>query len=437
MLDIQLIRSNPEEVEKKLRTKGFRGDIRHIHKLDEEKRELLRHVEELRAKQNRASEEIGGEKNKTKREERTKEMKSVKGDLRTREENLKSISDELEKLLLALPNLPAADVPIGKDSSGNKVVREVGEKPQFDFPLQNYLAIAERLDIVDIERAAKVSGSRFGYLKRGAVLLEVALMHFTFETLTSGSVIRNIADSVKKGYAANVFIPIIPPVMIRPEVFTKMARLSDTDRDERYYLPQDNLYLTGSAEHTLGPLHMNETIEEGDLPLRYLGFSTCFRREAGSYGKDTKGILRVHQFDKIEMESFSLPEYSMLEQDFFVAIQEYLMRALKIPYRVVMISTGDMGAPDARQIDIEAWLPSENQYRETHTADLMTDYQSRRLNTKVRRKDGKTEFVHMNDATAIAMGRTLIAIIENYQQKDGTIRVPEALVKYTGFNNIS
>ncbi|MEK7129446.1 MAG: aminoacyl--tRNA ligase-related protein, partial [Patescibacteria group bacterium] len=185
-------------------------------------------------------------------------------------------------------------------------------------------------------------------------------------------------------------------------------------------------------EHTLGPLHMNETIEEGKLPLRYVGFSTSFRREAGSYGKDTKGIFRVHQFDKLEMESFTVPEDSIKEQDFFIAVQEYLMQSLEIPYQVVMICTGDMGAPDARQLDIESWIPSEGKYRETHTSDLMTDFQARRLNTKVRKKDGKTEFVHMNDATAFAVGRTLIAILENYQQKDGSIRVPKVLQSFIG-----
>ena len=181
---------------------------------------------------------------------------------------------------------------------------------------------------------------------------------------------------------------------------------------------------------------MDEVIVEKNFPIRYVGFSTSFRREAGSYGKDTRGILRVHQFNKIEMESFTLPENSLKEQEFFVSIQEYLMKSLEIPYQVVMICTGDIGKPDARQVDIESWLPGQNKYRETHTSDLMTDYQSRRLNTRVKRKNGSFEFVHMNDATAFAIGRTLIAIIENYQQKDGSIKVPVVLQKYTGFKKI-
>lgn len=206
-----------------------------------------------------------------------------------------------------------------------------------------------------------------------------------------------------------------------------MARLEP--KDERYYVQSDDLYLVGSAEHTLGPLHMDKVLKEEELPVRYIGYSTAFRREAGSYGKDMKGILRVHQFDKLEMESFSLPEDSVNEQNFFVAIQEYLMQELKVPYRVVQICTGDMGGPDARQIDIECWMPGQNRYRETHTSDLMTDYQARRLNTKVKRKNG-TEFVHMNDATAIAVGRTIIAIMENYQTENGTVKIPKALQKY-------
>ena len=229
---------------------------------------------------------------------------------------------------------------------------------------------------------------------------------------------------------------MVPPVMIRPEIFKKMARLSEADKEERYYFPKDDVYLVGSAEHTLGPLHMDEVFNEEDLPIRYLGFSTSFRREAGTYGKDLRGILRVHQFDKLEVESFTTSENSLTEQNFIIALQEYLVRSLKIPYQLVILCTGDMGAPDARQIDLECWMPGQEKYRETHTSDLMTDFQARRLNTKVRRKGGKTEFVHMNDATAFAIGRILIAIFENYQQKNGSIKVPKVLQKYCGFKEI-
>jgi seryl-tRNA synthetase len=224
--------------------------------------------------------------------------------------------------------------------------------------------------------------------------------------------------------------------MIKPEIFRRMARLSDADKDERYYLQQDDAFLIGSAEHTLGPIHVDSTLTENQLPLRYIGFSTSFRREAGSYGKDTGGLFRVHQFDKLEMESFTVPEDSHTEQDFIVAVQEYLVHSLGIPYQLIAICTGDMGKPDARQLDINSWLPGQNKYRETHTSDLMTDYQARRLETKVKRKTGETQYAHMNDATAIAIGRFIIAILENYQQADGSVKIPEVLVPFMGKTEI-
>jgi len=211
----------------------------------------------------------------------------------------------------------------------------------------------------------------------------------------------------------------------------KMARLSPETEIERYAIPRDNQYLIGSAEHTLGPMHIDEVLEEKNLPIRYFAFTAAFRREAGSYGKDTKGILRQHQFDKVEMEAFTTPEDGAKEQNFLVGIQEYLMSELGLPYQVVAICTGDMGAPDFRQVDIETWMPSENKYRETHSSDYNTDYQARRLNTKIRTKEGMG-FAHMNDATAFAMGRTIIAILENYQQKDGSVLIPKVLQKWMG-----
>ena len=224
--------------------------------------------------------------------------------------------------------------------------------------------------------------------------------------------------------------------MIKPEPYVRMARLSLVDKDERYYLPQDDLYLIGSAEHTLGSMYMDEALPADQLPIRYIGYSTSFRREAGSYGKDMKGILRLHQFDKLEMESFTLPEDSEQEQNFIVAIQEYLIQSLDIPYQVVQICTGDMGKPDSRQIDMECWMPGQNKYRETHSSDLMTDYQTRRLGTKIRKIDGTSVYAHTNDATAFAIGRILIAIMENYQTKQGTIRVPKVLQKWLRLKKI-
>ncbi|MEK7120928.1 MAG: aminoacyl--tRNA ligase-related protein, partial [Patescibacteria group bacterium] len=286
------------------------------------------------------------------------------------------------------------------------------------------------LGVIDTETAGVVSGSRFVYLKGDIALMQFALIQFALEALTNQEILEIIKKEAGLEIDVAPFIPVVPPVFIKPAVFNRMARLEP--KDERYYIPSDDLYLIGSAEHTLGSMHMDHVFEEKELPTRYVGYSTAFRREAGTYGKDMKGILRVHQFDKIEMETFSVPENSYQEQDLMVGIQEYLMRKLKIPYQVVLICTGDMGIPDHRQFDIECYMPGQGKYRETHTSDLIAGFQPRRLNTRVKRKDGKIEHLHMNDATVLAIGRTIVAIMENYQQEDGSILIPEVLQKYMG-----
>lgn len=426
MLDIKYIRENPKKVEEALLRKNFRADIASLLELDEKRRKEIQEIDELRAMHNAASKQIS----KASGDDRKKgieEIRAQKETLDKQEQKLAKVDQEFEARMIMLPNIPFDDVPIGKDESENVVIREVGEKPHFDFKPIDYLTIADRLDLIDMERAAKVSGSRFSYLKKDAALLEFALIQFSYSILTSREILRSIIQKAGLTCSDIPFIPVIPPVMIRPEIFTKMARLTLADKNERYYMPVDDLYLIGSAEHTLGPLHLDEVLEEKKLPIRYLGYSPSFRREAGSYGKDMKGTMRVHQFNKIEMESFTAPEQGMQEHLFLVAIQEHLMQALKIPYRVVNICTGDMGAPDAHQIDIECWMPGQGKYRETHTADYMTDYQARRLRTRVKRENGDTVFVHMNDATAIAMSRVPIAIIENYQTAEGFVNIPDAL----------
>ena len=423
MLDINLIRNNPEKVKSGIAAKNSDPKlVDDFLALDENWRKLTKEIDDLRAEQNKLSDQ-------RKIEEATK----IKDKIQTSEKDLKNIEKNREEILYQLPNLPLDDVPIGKDESENVSIRKWGEIPEFDFTPKEHWQLGEELDVIDMARGAKVSGARFGYLKGKLALLEFALVQYAFSVLTDKDILAKIIKDNKLKVEPNPFIPVVPPVMIKPDVFNKMARLEP--KEEKYYIPGDDLYLIGSAEHTLGSMHMDEVFNENDLPLRYVGFSTSFRREAGSYGKDMKGILRVHQFDKIEMESFSLPEKSIEEQNFFVAIQEYLMQSLEIPYQVVAICTGDMGAPDARQIDIEAWLPGQNKYRETHTSDLMTDYQARGLNTKVKLA-GKNEFVHMNDATVFAISRTPIAILENYQQKDGSILVPKVLQKYLNFKKI-
>ncbi len=430
MLDAKIIREQPDRVKEYIKTKNADPKlVDNFLDLDKKWRELTALLDNLRAGQKKLSENRdidGARKNK-------EEIKSL-------EAQLPDVEKERELVWAQIPNLPDADVPVGKDEKGNKVLRKWGEPKKFDFKLLDHMELGTKLGLIDTEKAAKVSGARFGYFMREAALLEFAIVEHALGVLTDEKILKTLAEKITKGYSAKPFVPVIPPVMIRPEVFRRMGRLDPGQEEERYYLPKDDLYLVGSAEHTLGPLHMDETIPEENLPLRYVGFSTSFRREAGSYGKDTRGMLRVHQFDKIEIESFTAPENSRKEQDFIVSIQEYLMQSLELPYLVVAICTGDMGGPDARQIDIETWLPGQGKYRETHTSDMMTDYQSRRLGTKVRRAGpsaalgagGKTEFVHMNDATVFAIGRILIAIMENYQTKEGKINVPKVLQKYLG-----
>ena len=422
MLDIKFIRNNVEKVREAIKNKKAVLDLDKLLASDERRRHLLSESETLKAEQNKRSK---GPQSPVDLEE----LKALKEKKKLIESELKSVEEEYERLMMMVPNVPSEDTPIGKDESENKVLRKWGKIKNFDFQPKEHWELGADLDLIDTERAAKVSGARFAYLKRGLVLMEFALVQYGFSVLTDEKLLKKIIKKAGLDIKPTPFIPVVPPVLIRPDVMQKMARLEP--KEERYHIPSDDLYLIGSAEHTLGPMHMDETFKEEDLPVRYVGFSTAFRREAGSYGKDMKGILRVHQFDKLEMESFCLPENSIKEQDLLVAIQEYFLQSLNIPYQVVAICTGDMGGPDARQIDIEAWLPGQNRYRETHTADLMTDYQARRLGIKVKRAE-RTEFVHMNDATALALSRTPIAIMENYQTKKGSIEVPKILRKYMG-----
>lgn len=422
MLDIQYIRDHTDIIRDVLKKKN--SDVALVDavlELDTTRRALIKQIEELRAQRNVVSKERNIEKGK-----------EIKNKLQDLEPELADVEKKYTKTLWKLPNIISDDTPIGKDETENTVVRTWGEPAEFSFPPKDHMEIGTNLGIIDTETAAKVTGARFNYLKGDAVLLQNALYQFAISVLTSESVLRGIADTVENGYSAKPFIPVIPPLFINPEVYEKMARLSDETEIERYAIPRDNQYLIGSAEHTLGPMHMDQVIAEATLPLRYFAFTPAFRREAGSYGKDTKGILRQHQFDKVEMESFTTPENGMREQDFFVAIQEYLMRSLEIPYHVVAICTGDIGGPDYRQMDIEAWMPGQQKYRETHTSDYMTDYQSRRLQTRIRMKNGNVVLAHMNDATAFAMGRVMIAILENYQQADGSVRVPKVLQPFVG-----
>lgn len=412
MIDIKLIRDNSDLVKKKLQDRGAKVDIDKIIKLDKDRRRLILEIEGLRAEQNK--------KTATAKPQNFEELKALKNKIKNLEPELEKTEKEFNDLMLQVPNLPLDDVWVGKDERDNKVVKKWGPSyAKASEGKQDYLEIAEKLDIIDIDRAAKVSGSRFGYLKGGAALLEIGLINLAFDVLT------------KEG-----FIPIIPPVMIKAEMAKGMGYLEQLGKEEAYYLPQDDLYLVGTAEQSLGTMHAGEVFNEKDLPRRYVGFSTCFRREAGSYGKDTKGILRVHQFDKVEMFIFSRPEDSAKEHKLLLSLEEKLMKLLEIPYRIVQVCTGDLALPSASTYDLESWLPGSGEYRETHSTSNCTDFQARRLNIRYKIKSGKLNFVHTLNGTAFAMGRTIIAIIENYQQKDGSVKVPLALRKYIKIREI-
>ncbi|TAN32964.1 serine--tRNA ligase [Patescibacteria group bacterium] len=427
MLDIKYIRENAEAVKENCANRGVAADIDALLRLDEQRRQTLQQVEQMRAQRKQKSKSKPSDEEIAKMREAGEEIKEV-------EAELAAIMAKLEEIAYKVPNMVYPGTPIGKDETENKVVRKFANLPKFNFQPKEHWELGEKLGIIDTITATKVSGSRFAYLKGALVKLEFALVQYALDVLTDEKILKKIIKYNKLKVSSKPFLPVVPPMLIKPDVMHKMARLEP--REERYHISGDDLYLVGSAEHTLGPMHMDTILKEEDLPIRYVGFSTAFRREAGSYGKDMKGILRVHQFDKVEMESFTAPEQGVAEQDFIVAIQEYLMQSLGIPYQVVQKCTGDMGAPDYREFDIEAWLPGQNRYRETHTADYMADYQSRRLNTKVKLDDGTIHFAHMNDATAFAISRTPIAIMENFQQADGSILVPKALQKYTGFKKI-
>lgn len=423
MLDINFIRQNPEKVKSACQKKrpacasphADRAvvDVNKILELDKKKRKLLVETEKLKAEQNKISR--GGAENKV----LITQAKEIKEKIKSIEPELEKIGKELNDLLLRLPNIPFDDVPVGKDDSENVVMRQIKKPPKFKFSPKDYMRIGTELDLIDTERAAKVAGSRFGYIKNQLAVLEFALIKFAMDT------------AMKEG-----FIPVIPPVMLKEKMARGTGYFEATDKKEAYYLPEDDLFLIGTSEQSLVAMHADEILKEKKLPLRYVAFSTCFRREAGSYGKDTKGILRVHQFDKVEMVVFSKPEDSKKEHRLLLKIEEKLMKQLGLPYQVVNICTGDLGAPAAAKYDIEAWLPSENKYRETHSTSNCADFQARRLNIRYRDKSGKMSFIHTLNGTAFAVGRIMIMILENFQQKDGSVKVPKVLQKYCGFKSI-
>lgn len=413
MLDIKLIRENPEAIKQALKKKHVDPvKTDNIVALDAETRLLAKEIEELQSKRNKASKKIPTLTEKE-REEAMKEMQFVKERLAELEPKFKKTSAELEQLMIELPNPPLLSVPEGADENDNAVISTYGKQPNFSFEPRDHVALGKNLNMIDIETAAETSGARFYYLKNQAVLLEFALIQFILSKL------------IAKG-----FTPVIPPVLVKEKAMFGTG-FFPADRNEIYHVnPEaDDLYLVGTAEVPLCMLYAGKIIPAEELPKRFVGFSTCFRREAGSYGKDTHGILRVHQFDKIEMFSFCHPDKSEDEHEFLRSIEEEIMQELGFHYQVINICGGDLGAPAAKKYDIEVWIPSQNRFRELTSASNCTDFQARRCN--IRYKNGKeNRILHTLNGTAVAIARTLIAIMENFQKANGEIEIPKCLKKY-------
>jgi seryl-tRNA synthetase len=429
MLDIKLLRTEPERVKQAMQSRGVGIDSDAILAADETYRAALAELEEARALQNAGSKGPVSP-------DRIKALKALKGRIKEMEARVASAEDAFQTALAQLPNIPLEDTPVGADATGNVIVSQFGNKQEFGFTPKHYLDIAEKLGIVDTETAGTVAGTRFGYLKGSAAMLEFALLQYALSKVTDETFIADLIHKHSLPLVAKPLVPVIPPVMVRPEMMKAMgfAERAGVERgnDEIYFLERDGLYLVGTAEQSVGPMHYDRILASDDMPLRYVAFSTCFRRESGAAGKDTRGILRVHQFDKLEMFTVCTPEQSMQEHRLLLACQEALMQGLELHYQVVRLCTGDIGQASAATFDIETWMPGQNEYRETHSTSNTTDYQSRALKTRFRMGEGATEYAHMLNGTACAMPRMIIAILEQFQNEDGSVRVPEVLRPFMG-----
>jgi seryl-tRNA synthetase len=414
MLDLKLIRSDPERVKAALARRGAAEQVDELLALDARRRELLPEVENAQAERKTLSKRIGEAKQAGEdAEELMASVQGLKEKIESGKDELEKVDAELGALALALPNIPDPDAPEGDSDEDAVEIRRVGEPPEFDFEPRDHLEIGTELGLIDMEAGAKLSGSRFAYLKGDLVLLELALVRFAIELVRG------------EGHE-----PVVPPVLVREEALEGTGFLPEA-RDQIYEIPKDELFLTGTSEVALAGLHADEILEADSLPLRYCGFSTCFRREAGAAGRDTRGIFRVHQFDKVEMFSFVEPAASRDEHERLLAIEERILGELEIPYRVVNVPVGDLGAPAAKKYDCEAWIPSQGRYRELTSCSNTTDYQARRLGARYRPEEGAApEAVHTLNGTAVAVGRTIIALIENRQERDGGFTLPNILHQY-------
>ena len=411
MLDLKLIRSEPERVRAALLRRGAADRIDELLELDRRRRELLPGIEGARSERKAASEKIGeAKKQGLDAEEEVARVRDLKAEIERLEGELEVVEGELDGLAAALPNIPEDGAPDGMTEEDAVLVRQIGELPDFGFEPRDHIELTEPSGAIEMEQASKASGSRFAYLKGDLVLLELALVRWAIGLL-----------------AEEGFEPVAPPVLVREEALFGTGFLPG-DRDQIYEIEKDELFLVGTAEVPLASLQADRILEADELPIRYAGFSTCFRREAGAAGRDTRGIFRVHQFDKVEMFSFVTPDQAGAEHERILSIEERMLSELGLPYRVVDVAVGDLGASAARKFDCEAWIPSQGRYREVTSCSNTTDFQARRLGCRYRPgPGGQPEFLNTLNGTALAVGRTIIAILENHQREDGSVAVPKIL----------
>jgi seryl-tRNA synthetase len=411
MLDLRSIREDPEPARAALARRGAAEDLDELLRLDQRRRELLPQVEERRARQNRASDQIAAAKRSGEgAEPLIAEMRQVSAEVKELEAELATVESSRDQLMAKLPNLPEADAPDGFTEDDAVVLREIGERPRFEFEVRDHLDLGRANGWIEMERASEASGSRFAYLMGDLVLVGMALVRFAIEKI-----------------GAEGFVPVDPPVLVREGPLFGTGFFPG-EREMIYEVSRDELFLIGTSEVSLAALHADQILAAADLPRRYGGYSTCFRREAGAAGKDTRGIFRVHQFDKVEMFSFVHPQDSVAEHQRILGIEERILEALEIPYRVVDIAAGDLGAAAARKFDCEAWIPSQGRYRELTSCSNTTDYQARRLDCRYRPEpDAQPAHLHTLNGTALAVPRTLIALLENGQRADGSVVLPDAL----------
>jgi len=414
MLDIKFIKDNTKLVKAAAKAKGYQVDIDKLLELDNQRRKLISEVESLKAEQNKISKGLKGKPTK----EQIKKSKEIKKELEGLIPKLDQVAEQLNRLIILVPNIPSADTPVGRDEKDNKEIRKVGKKPKFNFPIKDHVELGILSNILDIERGVKIGGPRSYILKNELVVLEQALLRFALDTVK------------KKGFEImNV------PVLVKEEVLLSSG-FFPFGKEDIYQVNEDDRFLAGTSEASLVHYHANEVLDEKDLPRFLSGITSCFRKEAGTYGKDTKGIIRVHQFNKVEQVVLCAEKDAKKMFDFILGISEEIIKALKIPYRLIQICTGDLGPKNAKMVDLEVWFPGQDKYRETHSCSYLTDYQGRRANIKYKDKKGDKRFVHTLNNTAIATPRILGAILENYQQKDGSVEVPLVLQKYAGFKKI-